>query len=69
MGPAVRRIRMAMRPRMKLTELAVALKERRCPLSESTLSKIENQMRGVQDYEAYALALALGVPVGDLYSK
>ena len=61
-GPAIRRIRMAMKnPAVSQEDLAGRLATIGIQLDRSALSRIENQDRYLMDYELIAIAKALGV--------
>jgi hypothetical protein len=66
-GPAIRRLRRAARPRITHMDLIARLEILGVPISEPALSKIENQQRAVLDYEVRAFAAALSVPMEKLY--
>jgi hypothetical protein len=66
-GPAIRRLRRAARPRITHMDLIARLEILGVPISEPALSKIENQQRAVLDYEVRAFAVALSVPMEKLY--
>lgn len=51
---------------MKQFELLFALREKGIDLNASGLSKIEGQIRGVNDYELKAFAEVLKISVNDL---
>jgi hypothetical protein len=60
-GPNLRRIRRAIRPKVTLDDLSARLALGGLQLNRATLSKIENQQRSVFDFEIVALAEALRV--------
>ncbi|MDR0354005.1 MAG: XRE family transcriptional regulator [Opitutaceae bacterium] len=66
-GPVIRRLRRAARPRITHMDLIARLEILGVPISEPMLSKIENQQRAVLDYEVRAFAAALFVPLEELY--
>ena len=49
--------------------LAAELEKMGVEMKISTLSKVENQHRGVTDIELVAFAAALNQPIGDLFKK
>ena len=68
-GANVRRIRMAMEPKVTLEDMAGRLAALGVSLDRSAVGRIENNDRYVLDYEAVALADALRVTVSDLFKK
>ncbi|EIQ00058.1 Helix-turn-helix protein [Opitutaceae bacterium TAV1] len=68
-GANVRRIRMSQDPKVTLEDMAGRLAARGVQLDRSAIGRIENDDRYVLDYEAVALADALGVDVADLFRK
>jgi transcriptional regulator with XRE-family HTH domain len=68
-GTNVRRIRMGQDPKVTLEDMAGRLAARGVQLDRSAIGRIENDDRYVLDYEAVALADALGVDVADLFRK
>lgn len=68
-GANVRRIRMALDPKVTLEDMAGRLAARGVLLDRSAIGRIENNDRYVLDYEAVALADALRVEVADLFKR
>jgi transcriptional regulator with XRE-family HTH domain len=68
-GHNVRRIRMNRIPKVTLEDMVARLALRGVQLDRSAIGRIENNDRYVLDYEAVALADALGVEVADLFRK
>ncbi|EIQ00060.1 hypothetical protein OpiT1DRAFT_04600 [Opitutaceae bacterium TAV1] len=68
-GQNMQRIRYACNPVVTLDDLAARLEVRGLFLSKSTLSKIENRQRVVLDFEVLELAVALRVPITQLYGQ
>ena len=50
------------------TEFSRLCKEKGVKRSVATISKIENQLRSVYDYEVQIFADVLGIPIDELYS-
>lgn len=64
-GPRLKKIRIERKiSQTKLSELCM---ERNLKRSVATISKIENQLRSVYDYEVQIFADALGVSIDELY--
>lgn len=68
-GTNVRRIRLSLSPKVSLEDVAGRLAARGVTLDRSAVGRIENNDRYVLDYEAVALADALGVELSDLFRK
>lgn len=66
-GPFVRRARLRLRPAVSQDDLAGRLAGLGVVITQTGISKIENQERYVMDYEAEALAKALKVSIAWLY--
>ena len=49
------------------TEFSKLCKEKGVKRSVATISKIENQLRSVYDYEVQIFAEVLGIPINELY--
>ena len=64
-GPRLRKIRCD--KKISQTKLSELCRERHLRRSVATISKIENQLRSVYDYEVQIFADALGVTIDDLY--
>lgn len=64
-GPRLRKIRSD--KKVSQTQLSDLCRERNLKRSVATISKIENQLRSVYDYEVQIFADALGVTIDDLY--
>lgn len=50
------------------TEFSKLCKEKGVKRSVATISKIENQLRSVYDYEVQIFAEVLGIPINELYA-
>jgi hypothetical protein len=68
-GRRVRQARLRLKPPVSQEDLAGRLAARGILLDRSAVSRIEGQTRYVMDYEAAALARALKVSVGWLFSE
>ncbi len=64
-GPRLKKIRSERR--ISQTKLSELCRERNLKRSVATISKIENQLRSVYDYEVQIFADALGVSIDELY--
>ena len=51
------------------TEFSRLCKEKGVKRSVATISKIENQLRSVYDYEVQIFAEVLGIPIDELYAS
>jgi len=65
-GPSIRKIRLASKEKISQQDLAGRLAARGVSLDRSAVSRIENQERGLLDYELIAIARSLKVPPSDL---
>lgn len=68
-GRSVRAARRGAKPPITQSELAARLQVMGLKMDQATLSRIESGARLVFDYEALALAKALGIPVGSLFEE
>lgn len=68
-GPRVKVARKNRRPPVSQEDLAGRLAKRGVYITQTSLSKLENQQRYVMDYEAKAIAKALRVTVAWLFSE
>jgi transcriptional regulator with XRE-family HTH domain len=68
-GWNIRRIRMGHSRKITLEDMAARLALRGVLLDRSAIGRIENNARYVLDYEALAMADALGVEVAALFKK
>lgn len=66
-GPRIRELRRALRPRVTQEHLAARLQAMGLDLDQTTISKVERGSRPVLDVEVVAIARALGVSVGVLF--
>ena len=66
-GPRLRKVRCD--KKISQTRLSELCRERHLRRSVATISKIENQLRSVYDYEVQIFADALGVSVTDLFDR
>ena len=66
-GPRVRQARLRANPSISQEDLSGRLAALGVAITQTGISKIENQDRYVMDYEAAAMAKALRVSVGWLY--
>lgn len=64
-GPRLKKLRSERR--ISQTMLSELCQERNLKRSVATISKIENQLRSVYDYEVQIFADALGVSIDELY--
>lgn len=64
-GPRLKKIRIERK--ISQTKLSELCRERYLKRSVATISKIENQLRSVYDYEVQIFADALGVSIDELY--
>lgn len=64
-GPKLKKIRSDRK--ISQTRLSEMCRDRKLKRSVATISKIENQLRSVYDYEVQVFADALGVTIDDLY--
>ncbi len=68
-GRRLRAIRLSKEPKVTLEDLAGRLAARGITLDRSAVGRIENGQRYVLDYEAVALAKALGVKLRDIFGQ
>lgn len=68
-GPQVRKARLRMKPPVSQEDLSGKLAALGVTITQTGISKIENQERYVMDYEAAALAKALRVTIASLYGE
>ncbi|MCC5789440.1 MAG: helix-turn-helix transcriptional regulator [Opitutales bacterium] len=68
-GPAIRKMRLASKEKISQQDLAGRLAARGIWLDRSAISRIENQERGILDYELIAIANCLKVSPTDLLPK
>ena len=68
-GPKVRQARLRIRPTVSQGDLSGRLAALGIAITQTGISKIENQERYIMDYEAAALAKALKVTVAWLYGE
>lgn len=65
-GPKLKTIRSSRN--ISQTELSKMCSQKGVKRSVATISKIENQLRSVYDYEVQVFAEVLGIPISELYS-
>lgn len=58
---------MARRPKVSQEDLAGRVASHGVPLSQAQIAKAENGQRPLKDFELWAIARALRVPVQDLF--
>lgn len=68
-GAAIKRIRMAVTPKVTQEDMVGRLAKQGLLLSQGQIAKIENGTRPVMDYELTAIAKALKVKVEDFFVK
>jgi transcriptional regulator with XRE-family HTH domain len=68
-GPRVRAARKRTRPRVSQNDLSGRLAAQKVQITQTSLSKLENQERYVMDYEVAAIAKALRVSISWLYGE
>lgn len=66
-GAAIRRIRMAAKPKITQEDMVGRLAGQGLQVYQSTIAKIENCERPILDYELRAIAKALRVEIQDLF--
>jgi transcriptional regulator with XRE-family HTH domain len=69
LGPRIRELRRAARPRVTQEDLAGRLAALGLVIDRSAVSRIENQERVLTDIEVIAIARALRQPVGEFFSE
>jgi len=62
-------VRKQAKPPITQNELAARLQVMGIRMDQGTISRIERAVRPVFDFEAVALAKALGVPLGSLFQE
>ena len=68
-GARIRLARLALSPKVSQEDLSGKLARKGIQITQTSLSKIENQSRYVMDYEAQAIASVLKVSVASLYGE
>jgi transcriptional regulator with XRE-family HTH domain len=68
-GERVKTARLSSKPRVTQNELAARLQTMGIDIDRPMLSKIENGVRPIYDYEVLALSQALKIPVSQLYGE
>ncbi|MDP3072376.1 MAG: helix-turn-helix transcriptional regulator [Opitutaceae bacterium] len=66
-GKAIHRLRTAANPRITQEDMAGRLAKQGVPMIQSQIAKIEIGERPILDYELFAIAKALKVPVQTLF--
>ena len=66
-GPKIKRVRNI--KNISQTEFSRLCSEKGVSRSVATISKIENQLRSVYDYEVQIFADVLGIPIDELYAS
>lgn len=66
-GPKLRTLRNC--KNISQTEFCNLCREKGVKRSVATISKIENQLRSVYDYEVQIFADVLGIPIDELYQE